>query len=89
MLNVWPCYWGTGGKVTYIAPTGARRGPAWALTCALEYVGTIFGGSLYGAIDPIYMLMLLKSLGPRYMSGIGPRVFVSGAPEWARSRLVA
>lgn len=31
-----------------------------------NYVGTIYGGSLYGAVDPIYMLMLLKILGPAY-----------------------
>ena len=27
-------------------------------------VGTIFGGSLYGAVDPIYMIMLMRLLGP-------------------------
>ena len=32
-----------------------------------NYVGTIFGGSLYGAVDPIYMLLLLKILGPQYL----------------------
>ena len=32
-----------------------------------NYVGTIFGGSIYGAIDPIYMLMLIKILGPGYV----------------------
>lgn len=31
-----------------------------------NYVGTIYGGSIYGAIDPIYMLMLMKILGPGY-----------------------
>ena len=31
-----------------------------------NYVGTIYGGSIYGAIDPIYMLMLMKILGPQY-----------------------
>jgi hypothetical protein len=30
-------------------------------------VGTIFGGSLYGGVDPIYMLMLIKNLGPEYV----------------------
>ena len=30
-------------------------------------MGTIFGGSLYGAIDPFYMLMLIKILGPEYI----------------------
>ncbi len=31
-----------------------------------NYVGTIFGGSMYGAVDPIYMLMLIQRLGPNY-----------------------
>jgi hypothetical protein len=32
-----------------------------------NYVGTIFGGSMYGAVDPIYMVMLIKLLGPGYV----------------------
>jgi acyl-coenzyme A thioesterase PaaI-like protein len=31
-----------------------------------NYVGTIFGGSMYGAVDPPYMLMLIKNLGSEY-----------------------
>ncbi len=31
-----------------------------------NYVGSIFGGSLYGAADPFYMIMLIKTLGPGY-----------------------
>lgn len=31
-----------------------------------NYVGTMFGGSMYGALDPIYMVMLIKLLGPGY-----------------------
>jgi hypothetical protein len=27
----------------------------------------IYGGSMYGAADPIYMLMLIKALGPEYV----------------------
>jgi len=30
-------------------------------------VGTIFGGSIYSAVDPIYMLMLINILGPEYI----------------------
>jgi hypothetical protein len=30
-------------------------------------VGTIFGGSMYGAVDPIYMVMLIQALGPDYV----------------------
>ena len=33
----------------------------------LNYVGTIFGGSLYGSIDPIYMLMLIHNLGEEFV----------------------
>lgn len=29
-------------------------------------MGTIFGGSMYGAVDPMYMLMLIKNLGRGY-----------------------
>ena len=32
-----------------------------------NYVGTIFGGSLYGAVDPMYMILLIKILGPGYV----------------------
>ncbi len=32
-----------------------------------NYVGTIFGGSLYSAVDPIYMLMLIHRLGPEFV----------------------
>lgn len=32
-----------------------------------NYVGTIFGGSMYAAVDPVYMVMLIKNLGPRYV----------------------
>lgn len=32
-----------------------------------NYVGTTFGGSLYGAIDPVYMIMLIKILGEDYI----------------------
>jgi len=32
-----------------------------------NYVGTIFGGSLYAAVDPMYMIMLIQRLGPDYV----------------------
>jgi acyl-coenzyme A thioesterase PaaI-like protein len=68
MLNMWPCYWGTGGKVALISgdwrQVTVRLKLGWRTR---NYVGTIFGGSLYAAIDPIYMLMLSKILGPDYI----------------------
>jgi acyl-coenzyme A thioesterase PaaI-like protein len=67
-LTLWPCYWGTGGKVAYLS--GDWREARVQLKLGVRtrnYVGTIFGGSLYGAIDPIYMLMLMKILGSEYV----------------------
>ena len=29
-------------------------------------MGTIFGGAMYAAVDPVYMIMLIKILGPSY-----------------------
>ena len=32
-----------------------------------NYVGTLFGGSLFGAVDPMNMIMLIDLLGPEYV----------------------
>ncbi|MCA1812147.1 MAG: DUF4442 domain-containing protein, partial [Halobacteriales archaeon] len=32
-----------------------------------NYVGTIFGGSLYASLDPHFMFMLMHRLGPAYL----------------------
>ncbi|ELY40478.1 DUF4442 domain-containing protein [Natronorubrum tibetense] len=67
-FNLFPAYRGTGGRVTYIAPDWQEiriKVPHnWRTR---NYVGTTFGGSLYGAIDPFYMMMLLKTLGDGYV----------------------
>jgi len=66
-FNLWPCIRGTGGRVTYIArdwrEIRIRLPLSWRTR---NYVGTIFGGSVYGAVDPFYMLMLMKNLGPTF-----------------------
>ena len=68
MFNAWPCYWGTGGSVTFISRDWRDATVRLGLTVRTRnYVGTIFGGSLYGAADPIYMLLLIKILGPGYI----------------------
>ena len=65
---MFPAYRGTGGRVTYIADDfheiKVKIPLSWR---SRNYVGTIYGGSMYGAIDPIYMLMLIKILGPEYV----------------------
>ena len=68
MMNLWPCYRGTGGRVTYIASDWSEIRVKLPLSWRTRnYVGTIFGGSLYAALDPFYMLMLIKRLGPDYI----------------------
>ena len=66
-FNWFPAYRGTGARIEYIASDWTevriRLPLSWRTR---NYVGTIFGGSLYGAIDPIYMIMLIKLLGKDY-----------------------
>ncbi|HEY3270721.1 MAG TPA: DUF4442 domain-containing protein, partial [Geothrix sp.] len=64
-FNVWPCFRGTGARVAFIASDWSevriRLPLSWRTR---NYVGTIFGGSLYAGVDPFYMLMLIHRLGP-------------------------
>ena len=64
-FNLWPCYRGTGARVTFIAGDWREVRVCLPLSWRTRnYVGTIFGGSLYAAVDPFYMIMLMKNLGP-------------------------
>jgi hypothetical protein len=68
LMNWYPMYFGTGGKVLFWAADNQEvhlrlRRNIWTY----NYVGTIFGGSMFSASDPFYMLMLLKLFGPGYV----------------------
>jgi acyl-coenzyme A thioesterase PaaI-like protein len=67
-FNFFPAYRGTGARMTYISAdwreVRIRLPLSWRTR---NYVGTIYGGSLYGAVDPFYMIMLIKNLGPGYV----------------------
>jgi acyl-coenzyme A thioesterase PaaI-like protein len=66
-FNLIPAYRGTGARVTYVASDFREVRVELPLSWRTRnYVGTIFGGSLYGAVDPVYMIMLIKILGPSY-----------------------
>lgn len=63
-----PAYRGTGGKIAYASDDWREVRVEIPLSRRTRnYVGTIFGGSMYGAVDPIYMVMLIKALGPDYV----------------------
>jgi hypothetical protein len=67
-FNFFPAYRGTGGRVTYIASDWTEVRVRLPLNWRTRnYVGTIFGGSLYGSVDPMYMIMLIKLLGRGYI----------------------
>ncbi len=67
-FNQFPAYRGTGGRITYVADDWLVVRIKLPLNWRTRnYVGTIFGGSMYGAVDPVYMLMLIKALGNDYV----------------------
>ncbi len=67
-FNLLPTYRSTGAWITYIAddyreiriklPLGWRT---------KNYVGTMFGGSMFACGDGVYMVMLIKNLGRDYI----------------------
>jgi acyl-coenzyme A thioesterase PaaI-like protein len=62
------CYRGTGGRPKYIAEDWSEVRLDLPLSRRTRnYVGTIFGGSMYAAVDPIYMIMLIRRLGNDYV----------------------
>src|SRR6202162_980611 len=66
-FNLFPAFRGTGARVTYIAGDFREARVRLPLNWRTRnYVGTIFGGSLYGAVDAMYMILLIQILGPTY-----------------------
>ena len=67
VFNLFPAYRGTGARVRYIAEDWSRVQVViprnWRTR---NLVGTTFGGSIYGAVDPIYMVMLKRRLGSAF-----------------------
>ncbi|WP_077921672.1 DUF4442 domain-containing protein [Spirosoma sp. 209] len=68
LMNWYPMYVGTGGKILFWSADSREvhlrlRRNIWTY----NYVGTIFGGSMFAASDPFYMLMLLRVLGREYV----------------------
>jgi hypothetical protein len=67
-FNLFPAYRGTGARITYIdrsfRDVRIRLPLNWRTR---NVVGTLFGGSMYGAVDPIFMVMLIRNLGRDYV----------------------
>ena len=68
VLNFYPPFRGTGAWVTFIADDWSEMRIRIPLSWRTRnYVGTIFGGSLYAGLDPHFMFMLMHRLGPEYL----------------------
>jgi acyl-coenzyme A thioesterase PaaI-like protein len=67
-MNVFPAIFGTGVKILFIEDkwheVQLRLGVNF---WSRNYVGTIFGGSMFSATDPFYMIMLYRILGNEYV----------------------
>lgn len=67
-MNWYPMYFGTGGHILFWSADSLEVHLRLRLSIwTKNYVGTIFGGSLFAAADPFYMVMLMKSLGDAYV----------------------
>jgi hypothetical protein len=68
MYNFYPVYRRTGARITYIDDSWKELRIALPLRIwTKNYYGTISGICMFGAVDPIYMVMLIKLLGPDYV----------------------
>ena len=68
MLNLWPPFLFSGISVKQISKDyrfAKVRLKKKLLTT--NYVGTLFGGSLFAMTDPFYMVMIMKNLGSGYI----------------------
>ncbi len=68
VFNLFPAYRRTGGRITFISDDHSEVRVKIPLNWKTKnYVGSIFGGSIYSAVDPIYMVMLINRLGPEFI----------------------
>lgn len=68
IFNYFPAFWSTGAKVTYLAADYKEIRLKLPLSWRTRnYVGTIFGGSMFASTDVLYFLLVLNNLGKNYI----------------------
>ncbi len=66
-FNFFPAVWASGGKYTYVSDDMRELHLKLPLNLrSRNYIGTIFGGSMFSATDPMFFMMLIKNL-PGYI----------------------
>ena len=67
-FNLFPAYHRSGGKVRFISNDWKEIHVSLKLTWKTRnYVGTVYGGSIYSALDPMFMIQLIRILGSGYV----------------------
>jgi acyl-coenzyme A thioesterase PaaI-like protein len=67
-FNLYPAFRGTGAKVIYIAEDLRTIRIKLPLNWRTRNIyGTLFGGAMYAATDPLYALLIKVGLGPGYI----------------------
>ncbi len=67
-FSFFPAYRASGARLTYISSDFLEMHMKLPLMrTTRNYVGTMFGGSMYASVDPIYMIILINALGPEYV----------------------
>lgn len=67
-FNLSPMYRRSTGRITSVTPDLSKIEIKIPISYKNKnYVGTIFGGSLFSATDPIYMVQLIQLLGTNYV----------------------
>jgi len=68
LFNYFPMFWSTGAKITYLAADFKEIHIKLPLSWRTRnYVGTIFGGSMFSATDVLYFLLVVKNIGEDYI----------------------
>jgi acyl-coenzyme A thioesterase PaaI-like protein len=68
LMNLAPCIRASGGRIVALSDDFKHLRVRLKLSrLTRNLVGTIYGGSMYSSIDPFYMLMLMRILGPDYV----------------------
>ena len=67
-FNFFPAYRRTGGRICFLSTDWKEIHVSLRMKRTTKnYVGSVFGGSIYGALDPIYMVQLINLLGRGYV----------------------
>jgi acyl-coenzyme A thioesterase PaaI-like protein len=67
-LNLFPAFWCSGAKLIYLSDDFHEMHLKLPLNLrSRNYIGTIFGGSMFSATDPTYFLLLFFHLRKNYI----------------------